>query len=213
MYLAFFTIVVWEVIAARSLIFSLKIWNLYTSIDLLSLFSIIASLVEMSGSIWLFWSICLSLFVTDEALEARQAIGRRLRRTPALQQLIDKWRNKPRPKELPPDPLGGLSFILREPLSWLFGEFCRLYLVPKNNFLQVWLWVVAEIIFPFRSGSILLSILLIIGVINVILDMVGNGLGKTWGFGQLLPTFMLLLPFFSLAQAYASKSSHILQII
>jgi hypothetical protein len=130
------------------------------------------------------------LFVEEDVLKARRAIGQELR--PKLKDLESiRW-----------VPGQGYSYLL----SALVMRFCKLYLKPKNWLLQALLWVIAEIIFPIRFGNILLFILLIIGIINVILDMVTSGLQKSWGFGQLLPAFMLLLPFFSLAQNCASKS-------
>ena len=209
MCLVFITLFLWILITIRCTSY-LWVVRLSAGLDALTWFSLIASIIDMVGSIYVFWNIFLSLFVTDNAINARKAIGKGLRPAPADQQLIKECLPRQHHSQLPQDIPGPLSLMLREPLSWLFGKFCQSYLVPKSPLLQALLWALAEVIFPIRSGSILLFILLIIGIINVILDMIQSGLRKSWGFGQLLPTFMLLLPFFSLAQKYARKSFRII---
>jgi hypothetical protein len=193
MCLVFITLFMWILITVK-LVKILLYTRLITNIGALGWFSLVISIVEMVGATWVFWDICMLLFVAEDVLEARRAIGRELR--PKLNDLESiRW-----------VPEQGYSYLL----SRLVMRFCKLYLKPKNWLLQALLWVIAEIIFPIRFGNILLFILLVIGIINVILDMVTSGLQKSWGFGQLLPAFMLLLPFFSLAQNCASKSFRII---
>ena len=219
MCLVFITLFLWILITIRCTSY-LWVISHSTRLDALTWFSLIASIIDMVGSIYVFWNICLFLLVTEDAINARKAIGKGLRPAPDDQEFIKKCLPRQHHCQLPQDIPGLLLFMLREslswlreprswlkePLSWLFGKFCQSYLVPKTPLLQALLWALAEVIFPIRSSSILLFILLIIGIINVILDMIQSGLRKSWGFGQLLPAFMLLLPFFSLAQKYARKS-------
>jgi hypothetical protein len=64
---------------------------------------------------------------------------------------------------------------------------------------------------PARSihceGSImpLLIFLFILGLALLAWDMQASGLQSSWGFGQLLPTFLVLLPFYQLAETYVGE--------
>jgi len=190
MSLVFITLSLWMFITSRLIRFFGRPFH-----GVLGWFSFVTSIVDMVGATWLFWCICLRLFVFVEK-DAREAC-----------KTIGQWLPYPTSE----DQSNSIRMIWWEPKRVYnpllpFIWFCRLYLVPKHRLLQALLWVLAEIIIPIRIAYILLFVLLFTGMINVILDMITNGLQTSWGFGQLLPAFMLLLPFFSLAQTYYKKS-------
>jgi hypothetical protein len=51
----------------------------------------------------------------------------------------------------------------------------------------------------------LLIFLFILGLALLAWDMQASGLQSSWGFGQLLPTFLVLLPFYQLAETYVGE--------
>jgi len=51
----------------------------------------------------------------------------------------------------------------------------------------------------------LLIFLFILGLAVLAWDMQESGLQSSWGFGQLLPTFLVLLPFYQLAETYVGE--------
>jgi hypothetical protein len=51
----------------------------------------------------------------------------------------------------------------------------------------------------------LLIFLFILGLAVLAWDMQASGLQSSWGFGQLLPTFLVLLPFYQLAETYVGE--------
>ncbi|CAG8959925.1 hypothetical protein HYFRA_00012642 [Hymenoscyphus fraxineus] len=59
--------------------------------------------------------------------------------------------------------------------------------------------LVAEVIFPKAYLALTCAFLVIFEFIILILNASNASVSKEWGFGQLLPTFMIVLPFFTLA--------------
>jgi hypothetical protein len=53
------------------------------------------------------------------------------------------------------------------------------------------LWAIAELLFPWYTASILLGILWMLGVFLLGYDLRRSGLADAWGFGQILPTFLV----------------------
>lgn len=170
----------------------------------------IVPLFSILGIAWAFWGMCLSLFATDLALKARRAIGRQGTATTAQGQHIVEWiESHHQDHSLPRTLSEHTIFALRRTLSWLFEQYCRIYIATEYPPLKSFFWFVAEIFFPFRTGYVGACIqvfLFIIGISKLALDLAFSGLTSTWGFGQLLPTFMVFLPFFSLSEAYARES-------
>lgn len=67
---------------------------------------------------------------------------------------------------------------------------------------QRWgLWVAAELLMPWYTTGIILGVLWVFSLGALILSLYQNGLASSWDFGQLLPAFMILLPFQSLVGA------------
>ncbi|KAF8847941.1 hypothetical protein BDZ45DRAFT_733250 [Acephala macrosclerotiorum] len=58
---------------------------------------------------------------------------------------------------------------------------------------------------PWKIRYPLLIFLFILGLALLAWDMQASGLQSSWGFGQLLPTFLVLLPFYQLAETYVEE--------
>jgi hypothetical protein len=102
-------------------------------------------------------------------------------------------------------PLAGIAFAFKKPSSWLFAKLCERYVLQTSLKGRRILWIVAECFFPHHFGNAMRNWLFFIATLGVAVDMADTGLTHLWGFGQLLPALMLLLPFFSLGESYASE--------
>jgi hypothetical protein len=202
--LIFITFVIWltmEAVTSLTQFDSLKYGLRF--LPFLALFS---SLIEACGFVWAFWGICLSLSATDLTLRARRAIGRGDLENDIDRQLIDEWlENSKHDHSLPKSTFDHVTFPLKRSLSWLFQKLVRKYMTTKSEFLGSYLWIATEIVFPFRLGYLLGLSLFCLGIINLSIDLSESGLISTWGFGQLLAPFMVIIPFLSLIEAYARK--------
>jgi hypothetical protein len=59
---------------------------------------------------------------------------------------------------------------MKQPLTRLFKKFCNSYISQKSSFGRRLMWLLAEIIFPFRSGQDSQTPFLLIDIINIALD-------------------------------------------
>jgi hypothetical protein len=64
--------------------------------------------------------------------------------------------------------------------------------------------VVAEIVYPWVLLLALLILMFLTGLVTLLLLVIGNGSGLSspWTFGQLLPMFLIVLPFYQLVETY-----------
>jgi hypothetical protein len=169
------------------------------------LLALISSVVEIVGFVWVFWAMCLGVSASDLTLKARKAIGEGDWANSDSRQHIVEWLDSSsQDHRLPKSTLGHITFPLWRSLSWLFEQLGRLYITAKSPFLKEFLRIVAVLVFPFRFGYMQI-VLFSLGIVNLSVDLALYGLASTWGFGQLLPTAMVILPFFSLAGVYARE--------
>jgi len=64
------------------------------------------------------------------------------------------------------------------------------------------------LLFPWYTAGIILGAVWVFSLGALILSLHQNGLTSSWDFGQLLPTFMVLLPFHSFVSAIAGMFTH-----
>jgi hypothetical protein len=208
--LALITLACWLTIQIEIYWIGLTPWLLENITRPLVLLTFISSFITLFGILWAFWGMCLSLMVTNLTLKARKAIGRGDISTSAVhRQHIMEWlESSYEDHSLPKSALEYVIFSLRKIFSLLFGGFCRIYMSTNSPFLRIFLRYLAEFLFPFRTGYtgfVAQFILFGLGILNLALDLDYTGLISTWSFGQCLPTFMVLLPFFSLFEVYARE--------
>ena len=147
----------------------------------------------MAGLAWVYWSLGLSLYVSDTALLARAAVGqRREKRDPDA---VPNWL----------DGLSSRNSFLVRPLRKVYDVYSR----TDSWAYCALIWAVAEIVFPW---VILLPVLLLVFLLGlVLLGLRANysaWIGSAWGFGQLLPMFLIILPFYQLAETFCGKYQH-----
>lgn len=158
-------------------------------------FNFLVQIAEVFGLVSLYVTICISMYVSDRALETRKALsGGSDHDIPVILAWVEihhaTFQCTP------------VSIRIRNPLTCFAVWFCDLYLRAKPLG-RKFLWVVAEFLFPWYTTSILLGILWTLGVYLLGYDLSKWGSVQSWGFGQLLPMFLVVLPFLTLAESYA----------
>jgi len=204
MTLVLVTFVMWFIMETKtSLSYVASLGDDMRFVPLLALFS---SIIEAIGFLWIFWGMCLNLSSGDLTLEARRAIGRGDLADDVNRQVIAEWLDSyQHDHRMPKGIFDHIAFPLKRSLSWLFQKLTRSYVTTKSHSWENTLWMMAEAVFPFRLGYLLGASLFCLGIISLSLDLYLSGLVTTWGFGQLLPTLMVILPFFSLTEVYARE--------
>jgi hypothetical protein len=165
-----------------------------------------ATYIEALGVMWIYLITYLPIFLSEKAAEVRNAIGegprgdfevvkawighhRRRRSTGSVIRTVWKRYN--------------LYAVARRYLTRLAVRFSELYVSPGPKWRQWLLWGTAELLFPCYIAGIILGVLWAFSLGALILSLYQSGLASSWDFGQLLPAFMVLLPFQSLASVFA----------
>jgi len=150
--------------------------------------------------------MCLCLFLSESTLKARRCLSWNKSPVPENEEHLIGWLYQFNHDDTPPSGYWSyFAFADRNPLSWLFGRICRRFQAQTCWYQHVLTLILVEIVLPIRLGSSMQWILLIVGLITVSFDLIIGYEPGEWGFGQLLPAFMLFLPLFSLFERYASE--------
>ncbi|KAL4888816.1 hypothetical protein BDV59DRAFT_134649 [Aspergillus ambiguus] len=165
-----------------------------------------ATIIEAIGILWIYIFTCLSTSLSDEEAEIRGIIGRCSHSPPDLdtiQRWIELHANTTGPvKDVPTRWWKQPSYVIT---SWLMMPtalwYSREYIATHSVARRWLLCCVAEVFFPWQTASIWLAILWAFSLGALIYSLIQNGLAASWGFGQLLPLFMVLLPFQNLITA------------
>lgn len=166
----------------------------------LRIYSVISIVVQLFGIMWVFWDLFLSIFSTDETLRVRKAMGQSSKANDESRSLLRDYIEDSRTSYGHHGGLRQRSFVSGT-ISKVFAKLCIVYLAAETPYRQFWSWVAIEVICPFRFGNMMQSVLFGLGLISLIMDMPQIGLINSWGFGQLLSAFMVILPFLSLVEA------------
>jgi len=90
--------------------------------------------------------------------------------------------------------------VARNPITALALLLCKWYMVrdaPRAIIIGL-----AELLFLWYYLSTSLWMFFGFSVQAFVYDIASGASAETWGFGQLLPTFLILLPFFTLIETY-----------
>lgn len=142
--------------------------------------------VEFVGLLWVYWSLALSLYISDQALQTRSAISS-LRRQGSYAQ-VRSW-------------IEGRDSWLKQAL-WRIHEA---YFRGHSQVLDRVVWLVAELLFPYQIRFPLLVFLFTLGLGVMVWDIEISELESAWGFGQFLPALLVVLPFYQLVQTYVGE--------
>lgn len=151
--------------------------------------------VEFLGLTWIYVGIAWSLLVPGEILHMRSLA---LFHRPKDSSVFEEWRESP---VLPQQhfPLRILDSLFARLCKW----FCRAYLNAKSATTRFLIWSLAEILFPWFINLPLLCLLFAIGLGNIAWDLQMTWDIAGWGFGQVLPMLLILLPIYSLLETYS----------
>jgi hypothetical protein len=163
-------------------------------------------IVELVAMIWVYSSMIPSLFISDEHVRVRKAVAKwPIRKEVLDDSTISSWILDPI-TEVENDNTGGLmKKSFRDSLLRPYKLFCRLYLRTKSKPGRVILWLVAEILFPWALIPVVLFVLFLALMIALSSSAQSYEGDTVWSFGQILPPVLVVLPFWTLAQAYAGK--------
>ena len=170
-----------------------------------------AVVIEALAIFWIYLICYLPLFLSKEATAVRDAISKRderhfdeirswimyhrRRRSTGFASHTGWRRHNP-------------YAVIRRRLTRLAVKFAEFYIKPMTPSRRWWLWLAAELMFPWYIASIVLSITWLFSLGALIVSLIQSGLASdTWSFGQLLPAVLVLLPFGSFVTAVAGKGS------
>lgn len=154
------------------------------------------TIIQIVLLIWVSWSIGLSVFISDLALRARITVD-----TKRSCHNINIWMQSVRVVDA-----NGSPCKIKNPITAWALQLCKWYIAVRPG-LSHTIAVLAELLFPWHLLSFTLWLLFILSLTTLIIDMSSSGSAATWGFGQLLPTFLILLPFFTLIETYGGTKS------
>lgn len=165
-----------------------------------------ATYIETLGVMWIYLITYLPIFLSKEAAEVRNVISHgssgdfevvktwisyHRRRRSSGSVIRTRWKRY------------NLYAVVRRYLTRFAIRFSELYISPGPKWRQWLLWGTAELLFPCYIAGIILGVLWAFSLAALILSLYQSGLASSWDFGQLLPAFLVLLPFQSLASVFA----------
>jgi len=74
------------------------------------------------------------------------------------------------------------------------------------------MWITLEVVFPWYTTILILVGLFALALVYLVVDVQDGGIANEWGFGQLLPIFMILLPMFTIFETYVGTFASRLMI-
>jgi hypothetical protein len=153
-----------------------------------------AEIIQIIGIIWINFVVLLPLFLSERAIMLREALRPSSQvGCPDIEACIgvieDVWQKNPR---------GGLGRGFARFYIWL----CQRYIRQKPRILRVAMWITLEVVFPWYSTILILVGLFALALVYLVVDVQDGGIANEWGFGQLLPIFMILLPMFAIFETY-----------
>lgn len=154
------------------------------------------------------YDLTVLLFVSTKTLEVRMAISSPGRLCEDHQRHIRKYVENNNVLR------GAISSrrercSVKQILTWLFSCFCDRFVSTKSRSARKIMRVLIELVFPFILFSSMLPIIFLSGLAMVFFhwhfDYNAGNIEVSWGLGQLLAAFMVILPFLSLIGAVAGK--------
>jgi hypothetical protein len=163
-------------------------------------------ILQIIGMAWIYCTLVLkSISLHDTALDAREGMAELEDESPAVRNWIhycdfeettpNLWRFKQLPNKF---------------LLWA----ARKYESNPNKPVRYLLWVLLEIVVPWRLFSLYVWFIFALGMISLGTSLQGfntfasKGGVDIWGLGQLLPLLMLALPMLNLGESYIGKIIH-----
>lgn len=183
-----------------------------------------ATYIEAFGVAWMYFIVITPLFLSKNAAQVRNAIAQ-LAPSDEVAHRLAAWEGYIRFRRISSvdfkprcdsgnGPFRRLLCILRkfareyatyDAISSRIAErakdFCQLYISHDSRRQQRISWVVAEIFWPYWTSVIIIGLLWMFGFTVMIVNIVQNGLGDDWGFGQMLSPALILLPIYELVIA------------
>ena len=161
------------------------------------------TLTEIFGIMWIYAITCIPIFLSDDATRVRDAISNDDETSFVF---VSNWISK----RARPDTMSVWERFSPYTIVTPFAAcFIKSYINEQLNWRCWMLRLAAELLFPWRTAGLILAILWLLSLGALILTLLQNGLAKSWDFGQLLPTFMVLLPFHTLVAAIAGMFTYL----
>ena len=168
-----------------------------------------AIVIEALSIMWIYLIVYVPLFLSEEGTVVRSIISER---DETRFESIRIWimQHKRRRSSGFSNRMGWRSYnpyaLARSKLTDLAVKFAHLYVQPMSATRRWFLWLSAELLFPWQIASYVITLTWVFSLAALIVSLVQSGLATdSWKFGQLLPAVLVLLPFSSLATAIAGK--------
>lgn len=157
-----------------------------------------ATYIEALGVMWIYLLTYLPIFLSTEAAEVRNVISE----GPSGNfEVVEEWIRYHKRRRSTGSVFRtawkryNVYAVARRYLTRFAVRFSELYVSPGPKWRQWLLWAIAELLFPHYVVGIILGVLWAFSLGTLILSLYLSGLAYSWDFGQLLPAFMVLLPF------------------
>jgi hypothetical protein len=150
---------------------------------------------QLALLLWLSWAIGLTVFLSDSALAARKAFDMSKSGRPTIILWVDSIQASDKHRS---------SRSFRSPVTATALLFCKWYTTAGTIF-KFCLTCLVELLFPWYILSYILWAQFFLSLYGMIVYMAPSN-DASWGFGQLLPTFLILLPFFTLMETYTGTT-------
>jgi hypothetical protein len=153
---------------------------------------------QLSVLLWLSWAIGLTVFISDLSLAARKAFDTSKSGIPT----IILWMESIQAADMHHS-----SRKLRNPLTATALLFCEWY-IAAGTIYSFCLTSLTELLFPWYILSYILWAQIFMSLYILAGLEISDGLPPSWSFRQLLPTFLILLLFFTLMETYAGTKHY-----
>lgn len=197
-YLMYLTSWLWIV---QACIYLVVFTNMHHSSPVPPQLAFYSEIVQIIGVIWINIVVLLPLIISEKAIMVRDSLSR-----PSQTGLLDVEAG-----------ILDIQEDCRKTSRWNLGRgftkfyvwFCQKYIRQRPTAFRGALWITLEVVFPWYTTIYILVGLFMFGLVFLVLDVQDSGISYEWGFGQLLPTFLILLPIFTIFETFTGTCGSI----
>jgi hypothetical protein len=190
-YLMYLTSWLW---IAQACIYLIVFTNMHHSSPVPPQLAFFSEIVQIIGIIWINFVVLLPLIISEKAITVRDSLSRPSQTgfpdvEAGIRDIQEDWRKTPR-------------WDLGRGFTKLYVWFCQKYMRRRPAIFRGALWITLEAVFPWYTTIYMLVGLFMLDLVFLVLDVQDSGIAYEWGFGQLLPIFLILLPIFTIFETF-----------
>ncbi|KAI9715529.1 MAG: hypothetical protein M1828_000781 [Chrysothrix sp. TS-e1954] len=174
-----------------------------------------AAYIDAFGVSYMYCITYLPIFISERAANVRELVARDKHIQGDIPEL-DDWESHKRIRRTNTSERPFFSRLLkrvspykiaRSFISLAFKRFAKHYVRAEGVWYRRFLWMTAEIIFPWRLTIVPVGVMWIFGLLTMVLNLWQGGNLSTWDFGQLISPIMTILPIYNLAVVVARSKT------